>query len=227
MRHGREKRQLQITSQQADSLVDELSDALDADAIEEGRLEALKGQLEEAREDEITQKNQYGDYVEAKDKNNESVRATRNEMAVIDIQIADAEETVKKAESKATKSANQRLAALRDKNAAFDAVEKEKKNKGLHEKEHDEQVALVENFTEQANAFCERVPVDKGETSDSIERKWAKLEKDLAAAEKRCDQSSHINARSSDRTVVLAEAEAILLQQQPEPSKPTSRQETK
>ncbi len=171
--------------QQAESLVDELQDALDADTIEEGRLEALKEQLAEAQEDVVTQENSYGESVIAKDKNNESMRRTRDEMAAIDSEIEDSEAKVNKAENKATRCANQRSAALRDKNAALEAVTKEKSEREQYEGERDEQITVVDNFTNQATEHCARVPVDEGETGDSIELKYEKLQKDLADAEKR------------------------------------------
>ena len=170
--------------QQADSLVDELQDALDADAIEEGRLEALKQQLTEAQEDVTTHENSYGESVIAKDKNHDSVRSTREEMAAIDEQIKDIDAKVTKAESKATRCANQRLATLRDKNLAFEAVTSEKEKIEQCEQERNEQITIVENFTKQATEHCPRVPVDEGETGDSIERKYEKFQRDLAAAEK-------------------------------------------
>lgn len=171
--------------QQADTLVDELQDALDADAIEEGRLDELKEQLAEAKEDKTTHEASYGEFVVAKDKNNDVVRTTREEMAEMDKKIEEAEAKVKKAESKATKCGNERLAALREKNTAIDAVEKEKRDREVYEKERQDQMAVVESFIHQASAICARVRVDEGETGESIERKYEKLQRDLAAAEKR------------------------------------------
>ena len=183
--HKQETKRCRLVMQQADSLVDELQDALDADAIEEGRLEALKLQLAEAQEEVTTHESSYGECIVAKDKNNVLVRTTRDEMAALDKRIEEAEAKVRKAESKATKCANQRSAALRDKNAAFDAVAETKGLKERCEKDRNEQATVVETFTIQATEFCPRVPVDEGETEESIERKYGKLEKDLAAAEKR------------------------------------------
>ena len=185
MKHLKETGRLHVLSQQAESLVDELQDALDADAVEEGRLEALKEQLTEAKEEIAFHERTYGDFVEAKDKNNESVRSTRDKMATLDERIKDAEAKVNKTELKATACANQRSAALRDKNAAIEATEKEQRIKEQYERQREDQVEIVESFIAQANDHCPRVPVDEGETGDSIERKFEKLRKDLAAAEKR------------------------------------------
>lgn len=185
VKHKKDTERYKIEMQQAELVVDELQDALDADAIEEGRLEVLKQHLAEAKEDLLTHEASYGESIVAKDKNNESMRNTRDGMAKIDLEIEEAEAKVSKAEGKATKCANQRSAALRDKNSAIDAAEKEKCERAIYEKEREAQVADVESFTMQATEHCARVPVDDGETAESIERKWEKLEKDLKAAEKR------------------------------------------
>ena len=177
--------QFRIEMQQADALVDELQDALDADAIEEGRLEVLKQQLLEAQEEVKTHEGSYGESIITKDKNNESLKATRNQMARIDKGIEEAELKVRKAESRATETANDRLAALRDKNAAIEAAEKEKNDKKVYEEEREAQAKLVDNFFVQAADHCERVPIDEGENVESLEKKYYKLEKDLGAAEKR------------------------------------------
>ena len=185
MKHKQETGRFRIAMQQADALVEELQDALDADAIEEGRLEALKGQLVEAQEDVTTHESSYEESVVAKDKNNDSVRTTRAEMAKIDRQIEEAENKVTRAETKATNCANQRMASLRDKNAAIEAVAQEQGEVDELNRERIDQVRTVENFIRQANEHCARVPVDEGETGDSIERKYEKLQKDLERAEQR------------------------------------------
>ena len=185
VKHKQETGRFRIAMQQADALVEELQDALDADAIEEGRLEALKDQLAEAQEDVTTHESSYEESVVAKDKNNDSVRTTRDEMATIDRQIQGAESQVTRAEAKATNCANQRMASLRDKNAALEAVTKEQGEVDKLNVERLDQIGIVENFIRQANEHCARVPVDEGETGDSIERKYEKLQRDLDRAEKR------------------------------------------
>ncbi len=171
--------------QQAENIVDELQDALDQDAVEEGRLDVLKDQLTEAKEEKSTHEASYGESIIAKDKNNELLKASRERMAGKDEFIADAKAKVLKAESRAAKCANQRSSALRDKNAAFDLVESEKLEREQYERERDEESQRVDEFTSKASDFCPRVPVDEGETGDSIDLKLDKLNKDLKDAEKR------------------------------------------
>ncbi|KAL2039575.1 hypothetical protein N7G274_007847 [Stereocaulon virgatum] len=200
--------QWKIEMQQTQDVVDELQDALDNDRVEEGRLEALKEQLEDAKEDKSTYEASYGESVVAKDKNNESLMNTRDKMASMDAQIKEAEAKIFKAESKATRCANQRQAALRDMNAAFENVNAAKEERGTYTVEREQHVKIVEDFTKQASDFCQRVPVDHGETGDSIERKTAKLEKDLKEAEKRVGGSrAQLTVAAAKATEALDHAE--------------------
>ena len=176
---------LKIEMQQAENIVDELQDALDQDAVEEGRLDVLKAQLTEAREEKSTHEASYEESVIAKDKNNELLRASREQMASKDVLIEDAKAKVLKAEGRANKCSSQRASALRDKNAAFDSVESGKLEREQLERERNEESRRVDEFTQQANDLYPRVPVDEGETGDSIELKLEKLNKDLKDGERR------------------------------------------
>ena len=185
LENKRDAQSLRIEMQQAENIVDELQDALDQDAIEEGRLDVLKDQLMEAKEEKSTHEASYEESVIAKDKNNDSLRTAREQMASKDVIIEDAKAKIFKAEGRAAKCASQRSSALRDENAAFDSVESGRLEKEQYERERDEESQRVDEFTRKANDFCSRVPVDEGETGDSIDLKLEKLNKDLKDAERR------------------------------------------
>ena len=170
--------------QQAENIVDELQDALDQDAVEEGRLDVLKDQLTEAKEEKSTHEASYGESIIAKDKNNELLRTSREQMASKDAFIEEAKANVRKAESKTERCASKRSSALRDKNAAFVSLESEKLERAQYEREREEESQRVDEFIRQANETCPRLAVDEGETCDSIDLKLEKFSKDLKEAEK-------------------------------------------
>ncbi|KAK4694903.1 structural maintenance of chromosomes protein 6, partial [Lecanoromycetidae sp. Uapishka_2] len=184
-KHQKDGTHLRIEMQQAENVVDELQDALDNDAIEEGRLDALREQLKEAKEEQSTHEGSYRDMVDAKDKNNDLLKSTRDQMAAMDVDIKEAEAKVLKSENKATKCANDRSAALRDMNAAIEKVDRMKLEREQAEREREEQFAEVNTFIAQASQICARVVVDEGETYTTLLRKYEKLRKDLAEANKR------------------------------------------
>lgn len=185
LRHRKEMENKRIEMQQAQSEVEELQDALDEDAIEEGRLDALKEQLEEAKEERSTHEGSYGDLVIAKDKAIDAMNVTRHQMADVDSKIQEAVAKVAKAESKATERANQRSAALREKNSAMEAVTSAQEEIERRQKEREGLEITVVEFNNQANLVCPRVAVDEGETAISLEKKYERLQRDLANAERR------------------------------------------
>lgn len=171
--------------QRAESIVDKLQDALDNDAVEEGRLEALKTQLLEAQNEVTNHEGSYEDSVIALDKVRESMRVSRNQLKVLDDRVLDAEAKIRMAESEATKLSDKREAALKNKNAAVEAAKKAVLNKTLLEPQRAAQFETLTQFLGEANAICRRVPVDPGETSDSLEKKQKKLHDDLMRYEAR------------------------------------------
>ena len=181
----KEVMRLKIDVQQAETMVDELQDALEEDSVEEGRLESLKQQLEDAREEKIGHEASYEESVVAKDRNRESVEKAKNEMAKIDAQLKEAEAKVLKAESKLTRCVNQRSSALTEMNAAYESVRAAKEELETIKEGREERVRRVEDFTRQANEICPRVPVEHGATYDSLDRKISKLQKDLSDAQRR------------------------------------------
>lgn len=159
--------------------MEQLQDALDRDAIEEGRLEALKSHLKEAEEEKTNYEGSYEDAVIAIDKVQESMKTTRDQMTALDVNIADSTAKISKAEARASKLANQRQDALVAKNVALEAVQKGLRLKRVVEEQRQEKINTVANFIAQANEICPRIPVGEGETGETLERKLNQLHKDL------------------------------------------------
>ena len=185
VRHGKVTSRLRIESQQAQDLVEELQDALDRDAVQEGKLDVLKEQLTEAQGEKETYESTYEDSVVAKDTNYKAVKATRGQLAELDELIKEAEAQLLKAENKAGQRALSREVALREKNAALEAVENEKERRQMTQAQRDEKTIEIEDFTRQASEHHERVPIEKGETCDKLEAKLHRLKFDLSRAEAR------------------------------------------
>lgn len=183
--HTREANALLIAMQRVEAGIEELQDALDHDAVEEGRLDALKEHLNEARDERTTHEGSYGESVLTLDKIKEAMRISRDDMSALDLQIAEANAKIKKAENKALKASTIRANALQSKNAAIESVQafQESKKRTLGWRE--EKVMQVADFTAQASEICPRVPVDPGETGQSLDRKLEKLHGDLKKYEEK------------------------------------------
>ena len=170
-------------------MVEDLQDALDQDAIEEGRLDTLKVTLSEAEADKSTYENSYEECINAKDVLSETMTSTRNRSGRIDEAIKEAEAKSMKAEQKFNQRSGERRVALQEKNNALEALEKTRRNKEESLKERHEQQERVGEFFAQASEVCDRVLVGEGESEESLNRKYQKLEHDLRSAERRLAQA--------------------------------------
>ena len=179
VKHGTESKRLRQAMLNAEDDVEKLQDALDSDAIEEGRLDALKEHLAEAEEEKIAHLGSFEESVIACDKAKDLLRIKKQEMSEIDHRIEGATIKLKKVEARAAKAEGQRRMALQQKNAAIEFVEKAKEALAATEAERDEKARVVRHFIEQASSICARVSVDAGETGSSIDKKLAKLDADV------------------------------------------------
>lgn len=184
-RHKREANSLRVAMQSAQRLVDELQDALENDAVEEGRLEALKTQLVEAREEVGTCEASFEDSVVEIDKIKESMGVFRSRMKKVDLRIAEFKARLEKAEKAAAKASTRRQIALRDKNEEITKEELAVSQKATLEQERQEKLGVVVSFIEEASKICGRVPVEAGQTCTSLDKKLQKLNADLRKYEEK------------------------------------------
>lgn len=183
--HSREAKALRIAGQRIETSIEELQDALDHDAVEEGRLDALKEHLKEVQDEKSTHEGSYEESVLTLDRIKEAMRVSLAEMSTLDLQIAEAKAKIRKAENKALKASTVRANALQSKNAAIESVQALQENKRRTLEWREEKVLQVADFTAQASEICPRVPVDAGETGQSLDKKLEKLHNDLKKYEEK------------------------------------------
>lgn len=156
-----------------------MQDALEEDQVEEGRLDALREHLREAEEELKTHQGSYGDSILSRDKVNDSLRVSKEQMAAIDVRIEEATTTVKKAESKALTCSKQRQQDLQQKNAAINALSDARDRFADAERKRESQLKVVKEYTVEAEKISARVPVPAGETAVTLDKKLDKLQSDL------------------------------------------------
>lgn len=193
VRHQRAARELKIALQRAETIVEELQDALDQDAVEEGRLDVLKSGLEEAESDKTIEANSYEEAIIGRDKLSELMKIKVEQLQGLDSRMADAEVKTRKADSKALRLSNQRQSALQEKNSTIQVLEDAKDRKKDIEDARQENAGRVGSFKEQASQFCARVPIDPGETAKSLDSKLRKFTADIERYEA---QSVGVNQNS-------------------------------
>ncbi|KAL8642945.1 MAG: hypothetical protein Q9228_000434 [Teloschistes exilis] len=178
-RHRREAGNLRVEVQRLTNEMDGLQEAIDRDSVEEGGLEVLKKGLDDAKIQRASYEAQYGDSVVAMDKAREPLRTIKEQMKVIENDIANTHTRIKKAETKCFGKLGERDVALREKNIAVDEHRRAREAKIAAQEARADHAETVAVYTGQASEICARVAVDQGETCASLEKKLEKLQADL------------------------------------------------
>lgn len=163
--------------QRLEDHAESLKDALET--TEDGRLDALKEVLKEA-ETELQQhelslddsKSAVAVVVERLKNLRRDHKAKKEELATLQQNCNVAKEEQKRVE-------NKRHRILGEKNGAISRIDDDKRLRERIRERRDQLIARVLQSTEQASIISPRVPVDEGETTDSLGTKVNKLKADL------------------------------------------------
>jgi structural maintenance of chromosomes protein 6 len=178
-RHKKQEKELEIIVQRLDEQVEETSDAIGRDTVEEGRLEELRNFLQGDEEQRIVHNASIKDAADQMEAILAKLKATKREMANKDADIAALEEQQKIAENEQAKVKEQRRRLLSEKNAAINHVAVLKQEYVQMEQKRDQLVARVLDYSEQASKVSPRVLVDEGETTNSLDKKLDRLHRDM------------------------------------------------
>lgn len=183
-RHKRQESDLRHSKQQIEDEAEKLQDELERDSVQDGRLEALLSGLKEVEEEKTLLERQYEEAVLQKERLNETASKLNVEIKTLDGAIAEENAKIKKAERKVSTLEQARYAALQAKNQAIQDIEDAKYQKQRVEEKRQGQAELVDGWTAQASKVCTRVPIDAGETAQSLDKKLERLNRDLERYEK-------------------------------------------
>ncbi len=183
-RHHRDQRDSRAKKQRAQELVERLRDELEAETPQDGKLEALQVQLQEAEEESEMHARSYTDAVEAKDGLNDAQKQLKSQLDAAQREIEEAEAKVHKADLKTQKLREKRHTALLQKNVALQRIEDARADREQHARSREAQVEVVQKFVDGASQVCERVPIDPSESALTLDKKLERLHKDLAAQQR-------------------------------------------
>jgi hypothetical protein len=177
--HKCQEDELQINLQRLDDQVEELTDALERDTVQDGRLDVLKAALQDAEGEKRVSQGSFDESVAAMSAIKARLRATRREIMSKDTEIEAQNEQVNIAESESSKVKEQRRLALAEKNTAVTRVDDLRLARSRIVIKRDEVAARILDYSEQASIVSPRVAVDEGETPNSLDHKLERLQKDL------------------------------------------------
>ncbi|XRM43323.1 Structural maintenance of chromosomes protein 6 [Aspergillus tubingensis] len=188
-KHDRRSNELRIVAQRMEDRVEELMDALDREAPEDGRLDGLRTTLQEAEEERHLNEGSLNDATDAMEAMMKKLKAIKQELAAKDAEIAIVQEELKVAQDAERKADEERRKRINDKNAAAERIEDRKRNRDRVKNKRDEIAVRIVDFSEKANIICDRVAIEEGETAASLDRKLERLHNDIKRYEQQLGAS--------------------------------------
>ncbi|PLB51753.1 DNA repair protein Rad18 [Aspergillus steynii IBT 23096] len=199
-RHERKTNDLRVSMQQKEDLVEELSGALDREAVEDGHLDVLRATLEEAEEEERLNSGSLQDSISAMKTMMTELKAIQQQLAAKDADILALKEQVRVAQSEELLGTEKRRSIISDKNAALDRIQELKRESESISQEREEVAARILDYSEKANLVSPRVAISEGETPDSLDKKLDKLYKDVQRYNEQLGASRDEIASEAERT---------------------------
>ena len=166
--------------QRQEVALQDLKDELQADTPQEQALEQLEAALKDAQEEQQMNENTYGDAVVEKDRLNAEQRPVKDKLNEIQQKLEEIGERIEEAKKKLHQAEDKRAAELLQTNKGHEAVKDAEKAKERLEKDRDHQLGMVDSFTEQAEQVSPRIPIDEGETIDTLDAKLRRLQREQA-----------------------------------------------
>lgn len=177
--HKAKENELRIEQQRLSDAADALEDALEKDQVVDGKLETLQNTLREREEEQKLAINSLDDAKAALDTMKDKMLRQRKAMAAKEAEIKPLQQNVNIAESECLKVDEHRRAVLNEKNQAYERVKDLQQERDARIGNREEMNTRVANYIEQASIVSPRVPVDEGETADSLDKKLDRLSRDL------------------------------------------------
>ena len=184
VRHERKSNELRIAAQRLEDRVEELADALDRELPEDGRLDALRTNLQEAEEEKRLNEGSLKDGADAMDAMMKTLKAIKQELSAKEAEITVIQEELRVAETEERMANDKRRKRIGDKNTAVERIDDIRRNRDRIRDKRGEIVARILDFSEKASLVSPRVAIDEGETAASLDKKLERLHNDI----KRFDQ---------------------------------------
>ncbi|RAK74372.1 DNA repair protein SMC6 [Aspergillus fijiensis CBS 313.89] len=179
VRHDRRSSELRIAVQKAEDLIDEITEALDKESVEDGRIDVLQTTLEEAEEEKRLNEGSLQDGIEAMDAMMEGLKAIKHELSAKEAEVYTMNEELRLAQNEAQMSMENRRRSIREKNAVIERISDSKKGRTRIQQRLEEIAARILDFSEKASLVSPRVAIAEGETAASLDKKLDRLHTDL------------------------------------------------
>jgi hypothetical protein len=159
--------------------VEELTDALERETVEDGHLDVLRTTLQEAEAEKRLNEGSLKDSVDAMDAMMRKLKATKQELSAKDAEISTLQEELRVAQGEEHLVQDKHSKIIGLKNTAIERVNDIKLNRTRIQQEKDRLAARVVEYEEKASLVSPRVAIDEGETANTLSKKLERLHGDL------------------------------------------------
>lgn len=182
--HDRAVKDFVVQIQRQEAKVAELKDQLEEATPQTGLLDSYREELRTAESDEGILSNQFEDFVIEKRRLNGQARELKDKLTEIDNELESAEQEVRNVQARHDHLERRRYNLLLEKNVSVQAVEDaQSRLQGLQttrQEAHDQ----LQSITAEASEHSERVPLDRGKSTQDFEKSYAVLQKTIEEAKK-------------------------------------------
>ncbi|KAJ5594544.1 uncharacterized protein N7459_000752 [Penicillium hispanicum] len=200
VQHQQTDKALKVEMQKMEDYAESLRDALDKENAGGGQIDALKAALQEADDERQLTQGSLEDSVTAMNAMMQTLREIRREMSKQDNEISILQEKARIAESERSVVENKKRDVIRDKNAALERIQNDKQVREKIKEKQEQIAARVAEYKEKASMVSARVPVDEGETPNSLDQKLDRLHRDLERYNQQLGASRDEIAAEAGRT---------------------------
>jgi chromosome segregation ATPase len=149
--------------------------------VEDGRLEGLKQNLAEAERQKSIDEDAYGTMGLEKDRLNKMSAEEKKTLTAVKKRIEEHEAKLQKTKQKCRNVEQVRRYALQAKNDAITQIEESRHEKERAQRKREQQATCVAAFITEATKVCERISVEPGQTTDSLDARLKVLDEQLKA----------------------------------------------
>ena len=184
-RYEKESKGLKLVQQQARTYHNKVQDDMDNNAAEDGRLEALRKSLTECHEQLKADESAWVANGAEKETKEAEMKGRKADLDRLNKRIARIESDFQRVNINLMTIEDERSQALVAKNKALEAVQGKTDILESLQRDARKQADLVDDFKTKAAQVGPRVPIDAGETMQSLDKKLVKLDQEIKRSEAR------------------------------------------
>ena len=176
---------LKIRVQEAERLVEEMTDAIKDDNVKSGNLEVLKQMRKEAEQQKELHEGSFMEATTNLDEKKKAMRTFNATLSRFDERIDELSRVASTRKAEAQTADKDREQALGEKNAAIARVDDGRNDRGTMDRHMKEKDRVLQEALAQAKDVSQRVNFPEGETFASLSAKFDRRRKELQSVQKK------------------------------------------